>query len=1072
MALITAKVPKCLSKRLAIGGNLITQLLARDQECDLVQDALGNAAVRLESGEVVRLSSRKPALAPGERAIVISRELLDGLTAPSDLRTGRWVGDLSPSAPAEVRASLKDAFSFQPADEAAGRPGLRSPQLGAVHSVVGYWTTRNPEPATVVMPTGTGKTETMLALFAAQQLERVLLVVPSDALRTQVAGKFLSFGVLQTLGVVSPQSLRPVVGEIRHGIKSNDHAAQIAAACNVIVATPQALMHSEPSALRTLLDSCTHMFVDEAHHLAATTWRQLRDDFAKKPVVQFTATPFREDGKHIGGRMIYAFPLREAQRQGYFSTINYMSVLDLGSPDLAIAEAAVRRLRDDLHDGLDHLLMARVSRIGRATEVLAHYAAIAADYQPLILHSTLPAKERQAALDAIRTRQSRIVICVNMLGEGFDLPALKIAAIHDAHKSLGVTLQFVGRFARTGDATLGEATVVVGRPDRDFDPQLRSLYAEDADWNRIIRDLSATAVGEQQEESEFEAAFGSLPEEVAMRSLLPKMSTVAYRTNVKDWDIGAVSELFPPDALLTLPIAVNERDKVAWFVSETHKPVVWGDVKTVEEIEHHLYVLYWDQAKRLLYVNSSNTASHHEELAQVVCGKSAQRITGENVYRVMADLKRLVPTNVGLLDVRNRSRRFSMHVGADVTEGFPIAEAQTKTKTNIFAYGYENGAKVSIGASLKGRVWSHMVANSIKQWTDWCDHVGAKLADEGISVDEVMLNFIRPQAIEVRPALIPLGIDWPWTVYANQSEDTRLEFNGSSVPLVDVDFKILTFQDSGPIGFSVATEDWSLEYELTLGDGRMRFSPKADDASVVTARNAALGFADFLNRNGSYVYFEKDALAIPGAMLLRPDRSVPPFDPQRLEVLDWAGVQLNIESQGSLRRADSVQHRVIAHVSSIADWDIVMDDDGSGEVADVVALRVDGDTLRVFLVHCKYVAGGRPRAQVADLYEVCGQAQKSVIWRRNGFSTLIENLIRRERGRVRRGADGFVVGTAEKLYELHDMCRMLKPILTIAVAQPGVAKAQVSQAQLELLATTELYLSEAATADFEVYCSE
>ncbi|MDZ4064648.1 MAG: hypothetical protein U1E22_08295, partial [Coriobacteriia bacterium] len=99
MALITAKVPKCLSKRLAIGGNLITQLLARDQECDLVQDALGNAAVRLESGEVVRLSSRKPALAPGERAIVISRELLDGLTAPSDLRTGRWVGDLSPSAP-------------------------------------------------------------------------------------------------------------------------------------------------------------------------------------------------------------------------------------------------------------------------------------------------------------------------------------------------------------------------------------------------------------------------------------------------------------------------------------------------------------------------------------------------------------------------------------------------------------------------------------------------------------------------------------------------------------------------------------------------------------------------------------------------------------------------------------------------------------------------------------------------------------------------------------------------------------------------------------------------------------
>ena len=33
-----------------------------------------------------------------------------------------------------------------------------------------------------------------------------------------------------------------------------------------------------------------------------------------------------------------------------------------------------------------------------------------------------------------------------------------------------------------------------------------------------------------------------------------------------------------------------------------------------------------------------------------------------------------------------------MHVGADVIEGFPVAEQQTKAKTNIFAYGYEEAA--------------------------------------------------------------------------------------------------------------------------------------------------------------------------------------------------------------------------------------------------------------------------------------------------------------------------------------------------------------------------------------------
>ena len=36
------------------------------------------------------------------------------------------------------------------------------------------------------------------------------------------------------------------------------------------------------------------------------------------------------------------------------------------------------------------------------------------------------------------------VIAVDMLGEGFDLPNLKVAALHHPHKSLAVTLQFMG----------------------------------------------------------------------------------------------------------------------------------------------------------------------------------------------------------------------------------------------------------------------------------------------------------------------------------------------------------------------------------------------------------------------------------------------------------------------------------------------------------------------------------------------------------------------------------------------------------------------------------------------------
>ena len=56
-----------------------------------------------------------------------------------------------------------------------------------------------------------------------------------------------------------------------------------------------------------------------------------------------------------------------------------------------------------------------------------------------------------------------------------------------------------------------------------------------------------------------------------------------------------------------------------------------------------------------------------------------------------------------------------------------------------------------MGASLKGRIWSYRVANTLREWVDWCDHIGTKIIDDNISVDEVMKDFIRPRTLEERP---------------------------------------------------------------------------------------------------------------------------------------------------------------------------------------------------------------------------------------------------------------------------------------------------------------------------------
>lgn len=1066
--LVEVMLPACYSREIRQGKNRARQLL------ELPEQALFNLetnppVVIKRDGSITPLITLDSEIKSEARYLKIQSKGLRNLLITSESQVV-WKGDLSCDSSSIVRDTWKDAIKFALGDKDTEQPGLRLPQLGALHSVLGYWTTGTLQPATVVMPTGTGKTETMIALLVAAQLERLLVIVPSDVLRTQIAQKFETFGVLQRDGVVSPQARRPIVGQLKQAFPSPETAKDFCEQCNVIVATPSALFASSPEAMSEVLVCCSHLVVDEAHHVEANTWRKLRDTFSEKPVLQFTATPFREDGRRVAGQIVYAFPLKQAQKYKYFSEINYLPVSDFESPDSAIAQAAIDQLRKDIVAGYDHVLMARVKRIGRAEEIQEIYEQLAPDLSPVILHSTLPVQTRKEALDAIRQRSSRIIICVDMLGEGFDLPNLKIAAIHDTHKSLGITLQFIGRFARVADSSIGTASIITGKPEGHYDENLRRLYSEEPDWNLIIRDLAEAAVGREREANEFDAAFSSLPDDVSIQNINLKMSTVIYRTKCDIWNPQAIYDCYPEEYFFTDPIAVNERDRVAWFIIEIRTPVIWGDLETITDIRYDFHAIYWDENNKLLYINGSNTDSFYDEIAKAVCGDGVELIRGDVIYRAMAEINRLVPTNVGLLDVRNRSRRFSMHVGADVIEGFPIAEAQTKTKTNIFAYGYENGVRVSIGGSLKGRLWSYRIASSIKDWVDWCNHIGGKVTDDKISTDEVMKGFIRPLTLEARPPYVAIGVEWPWEVFVNTSDETRIRYGTSEWALIDTDLKISDFVNSGNIKFLVSTPEWLTEYEITFLGGRMNFQAIGNEISVVTQRSQ-IPFSDYLNKHGLTILLEQDATIVSPGLLLKPNRELPPFDVEKIDVLDWSGIDIKKESQGPNRDADSIQAQVVEYIKGLSDWDLVVDDDGSGEIADIVALQVEEENLKIYFVHCKYSSEVKPGGRVADLYEVCGQAQKSVAWRKN-LDTLFRNLIRRERHRKSKyNRSGILVGTHKILLDLQDKSRLLKPVLSVSIAQPGVSKSQISAQQLELLGSTEVYIHEVANAKFNILCS-
>ena len=109
---------------------------------------------------------------------------------------------------------------------------------------------------------------------------------------------------------------------------------------------------------------------------------------------------------------------------------------------------------------------------------------------------------------------------------------------------------------------------------------------------------------------------------------------------------------------------------------------------------------------------------------------------------------------------------------------------------------------------------------------------------------------------------------------------------------------------------------------------------------------------------------------------------------------------------------------MIDRVLEDQELDIIFDDDGAGEIADVVAIRIGEDLVSVTLWHCKYSSTHTPGARVKDLYEVCGQARESARWRDRPNRMLAHMLSREKRRRGRGQPSRLERGMAAQLRSL------------------------------------------------------
>jgi superfamily II DNA or RNA helicase len=987
-----------------------------------------------------------------------------------------------------ISQSWNNQFTYREERQDLNQEGLRPPQIGALHAIAAHWSLSS-EAATVVMPTGTGKTETMLSVLVTAKPECMLVVVPSKALRAQTADKLLTLGILPQLGVVPLDIRNPVVGVVEHQIRDSEDLT-IFEQCNVIVAVVNSLGGSSTPFITEIAKRCSHLVLDEAHHVAAKSWNRIKEAFAEegKPILQFTATPFREDRSALGGRIIYNYPLSKAQKDGYFLKIKFDGIfeVDPNAADKRIAEKAISRLRHDLDKNLDHRLLARCQTITRAKEVLTYYEELAPDLKPVMIHSKAGGAEEKIS-DLIEGR-SKIVVSVNMLAEGFNLPCLKVAAIHDPFQSLAVTLQFAGRFPRVGNENLGEPTIIANTGLEQMSKAIEALYDEDADWDQLLSELLFEKVAERLRFEEFnrqcrdmsngEISEDSIAAQLNAKNVNFRFNTVVYR-NALGFNPYGLRNGLENHHRLVRSWEVDEH-KTAFFVTRLVEKPRFTKNKRVEDSTLNLYALFYDEDRQLLHIGSSTSSMNcHENLAKAVTGTAVVRIRDEQPYRVFCKIESLMLQQVGLLSGGGaRNHRYSMFAGTDVKEAIKRI-TDGASKSNFFGNGFKDGGPIGIGCSSKGKIWGRD-SGSLSEWVDWCNLIADELLDTSNDTTRLIDNVLVPEKIQELPTEIdPWFIEWPEKFTRLNERTLSIESDGRDEPFyrwkleldeytptqnyfsVKVEHSAALFPPS-IYKFSLTSEEGiGFQVELIQGNSQTLWIGKKDK-----------NLTDFFVEYPPILSFT-DHSSLEGSSFVDPKLIIPSLASEQYEIKDWGDVKIRHESRWKegVIREDSIQAQAMRWCVEEG-FDVVFDDDGSNEIADIVALREEEQGLCLRLMHCKYSAGDDPGARDIDVVEVSSQAVKNVPWMWD-LNHLNARMNKREMDRLTQGQTRFFHGdlmTLKKIARISNIRPKYKK--EIFIVQPGLSVSGVTPKIGSILGSADSFIRTRLGCGLKVWCSE
>lgn len=353
----------------------------------------------------------------------------------------------------------------------------------------------------VQLDTGAGKTPIEAAL--AEWAPRILLVAHRNILITQISEKLAAFGIEHDTISTEHTRRRCMAAHRQHGrncIRRGHQTHLVASIQSIIAAHRHRRLNIDTTASWLIV-------IDEAHHVIPDNmWGQLLNLVPICRVIGLTATPARMDGESLhrdkGGlfdRLVQARELgddsvRKLIDAGYLSEFKAFvhraffptdllteeqlmwAALDASETRPAQEKATPRRARiapldynsgilqlygDPVTEYVRHALrkpaILMAPSIKNAEEFAEQFRA--ARIPAACINSTQSPAEIARLLDAFENRQIWVLTNVDMVGEGFDLPACKCLIIATRTASFPRYRQWCGRVLRP-DAS-GEPAAII-----------------------------------------------------------------------------------------------------------------------------------------------------------------------------------------------------------------------------------------------------------------------------------------------------------------------------------------------------------------------------------------------------------------------------------------------------------------------------------------------------------------------------------------------------------------------------------------------------------------------------------